>query len=181
MSCSERVNKVVEIYVESMKESSADKVREAFHPNAKVVGHLHGDFLEMSTEDFAGFVAAQEPAEVEYEILSTVVEGTTAAVQKSRTFEKYGTLFLIKLLLEGAVQGSDMLPLRMTSDVYILLCSCIARIRQDACLLSTKRPKHATREGKCQNRKTAACANSADRRKSSGATPVVKSASCGQC
>ena len=34
MSCSERVNKVVEIYVESMKESSADKVREAFHPNA---------------------------------------------------------------------------------------------------------------------------------------------------
>ena len=73
MSCSESVNKVVEIYVESMKESSADKVREAFHPNAKVVGHLHGDFLEMSTEDFAGFVAAQEPAEVEYEILSTVV------------------------------------------------------------------------------------------------------------
>ena len=71
MSCSESVNKVVEIYVESMKESSADKVREAFHPNAKVVGHLHGDFLEMSTEDFAGFVAAQEPAEVEYEILST--------------------------------------------------------------------------------------------------------------
>ena len=74
MSCSESVNKVVEIYVESMKESSADKVREAFHPNAKVVGHLHGDFLEMSTEDFAEFVAAQEPAEVEYEILSTVVE-----------------------------------------------------------------------------------------------------------
>ena len=55
MSCSESVKKVVEIYVESMKESSADKVREAFHPNAKVVGHLHGDFLEMSTEDFAEF------------------------------------------------------------------------------------------------------------------------------
>ena len=63
MSCSESVTKVVEKYVESMKESSADKVREAFHPNAKVVGHLHGDFLEMSTEDFAGFVAAQEPAD----------------------------------------------------------------------------------------------------------------------
>ena len=83
MSCSESVTKVVEKYVESMKESSADKVREAFHPNAKVVGHLHGDFLEMSTEDFAGFVAAQEPAEVEYEILSTDVQGTTAAVKKS--------------------------------------------------------------------------------------------------
>ena len=81
MSCSESVNKVVEVYVESLKESSADKVKEAFHPNAKVVGHLHGDFLEMSTEDFAGFVAAQEPADVEYEILSTDVEGTTAAVK----------------------------------------------------------------------------------------------------
>ena len=40
MSNSESVNKVVEKYVESMKESSADKVREAFHPNAKVVGCL---------------------------------------------------------------------------------------------------------------------------------------------
>ena len=34
MSNSESVNKVVEKYVASMKESSADKVREAFHPNA---------------------------------------------------------------------------------------------------------------------------------------------------
>ena len=51
MSCSENVNKVVETYIDSLKESSPDKVKEAFHPNGKVVGHLHGDFLEMSTED----------------------------------------------------------------------------------------------------------------------------------
>ena len=100
MSCSDSVNKVVEIYIESLKESSAEKVREAFHPNGKVVGHLHGDFLEMSTEDFAGFVADQEPSEVEYEILSTVVEGTTAAV---KVRDKYlgitfvDTLSLIKI------------------------------------------------------------------------------------
>ena len=100
MSSSDSVNKVVEIYIESLKESSAEKVREAFHPNGKVVGHLHGDFLEMSTEDFAGFVAAQEPSEVEYEILSTVVEGTTAAV---KVRDKYlgitfvDTLSLIKI------------------------------------------------------------------------------------
>ena len=97
MSSLERVKKVVETYVESMKESSADKVREAFHPNAKVVGHLHGDFLEMSTEDFAGFVEAREPAEVEYEILSTYVEGTTAAV---KIRDKYlGITFLDTLSL----------------------------------------------------------------------------------
>ena len=27
-----------------MKEASAEKVKEAFHPNGSVVGHLHGDF-----------------------------------------------------------------------------------------------------------------------------------------
>tara|TARA_Y100001970_G_scaffold227628_1_gene281661 strand:- start:76 stop:423 length:348 start_codon:yes stop_codon:yes gene_type:complete len=97
MSCSDSVNKTVEIYIESLKESSADKVREAFHPNGKVVGHLHGDFLEMSTEDFASFVAAQEPSEVEYEILSTVVEGTTASV---KVRDKYlGITFLDTLSL----------------------------------------------------------------------------------
>ncbi len=97
MSCSDSVNKVVEIYIESLKESNAEKVRKAFHPNGKVVGHLHGDFLEMSCEDFAGFVAAQEPSEVEYEILSTVVEGTTAAV---KVRDKYlGITFLDTLSL----------------------------------------------------------------------------------
>ena len=58
---------------------------------------MHGDFLEMSTEDFAGFVAAQEPSDVEYEILSTVVEGTTAAV---KVRDKYlGITFLDTLSL----------------------------------------------------------------------------------
>ena len=50
MSCSESVNKVVETYIDSLKESSPNKVKEAFHPNAKVVGHLHGDFLEMKLQ-----------------------------------------------------------------------------------------------------------------------------------
>ena len=51
----------------------------------------------MSTEDFAGFVAAQEPSDVEYEILSTVVEGTTAAV---KVRDKYlGITFLDTLSL----------------------------------------------------------------------------------
>ena len=97
MSCTESVKKVVEKYVESLKESNPDKVREAFHSNAKVVGHLHGDFFEMSTEDFAGFVAAQESADVEYEILSTVVEGSTACV---KIRDKYlGITFLDTLSL----------------------------------------------------------------------------------
>jgi predicted ester cyclase len=94
---SESVNNIVEIYIDSLKESSAEKVRQAFHPNGKVVGHLHGDFLEMSTEDFSAFVAEQEPSDIEYEILSTVVEGTTAAV---KVRDKYlGITFLDTLSL----------------------------------------------------------------------------------
>ena len=97
MSCSESVNKVVEIYIESLKESSAAKVKEAFHPNGKVVGHLHGDFLEMSTKDFANFVANQKPSDIEYEILSTSVEGPTAAI---KVRDKYlGITFLDTLSL----------------------------------------------------------------------------------
>ena len=67
----EKIQSVVEVYIDSMKEASAEKVKEAFHPNGSVVGHLHGDFLEMSTDDFAGFVSSQEPSDVEFEILST--------------------------------------------------------------------------------------------------------------
>ena len=55
----EKIQSVVEVYIDSMKEASAEKVKEAFHPNGSVVGHLHGDFLEMSTDDFAGFVSSK--------------------------------------------------------------------------------------------------------------------------
>ena len=80
-----------------MKEASAEKVKEAFHPNGKVVGHLHGDFLEMSTDDFAGFVSSQEPSDVDFEILSTEIHGTTASV---KVRDKYlGITFLDTLSL----------------------------------------------------------------------------------
>ena len=47
MSDKEQIESVVQLYIDSMDESSADKVKEAFHPNASVVGYLHGDFMEM--------------------------------------------------------------------------------------------------------------------------------------
>tara|TARA_B100000963_G_scaffold341986_1_gene342308 strand:- start:883 stop:1227 length:345 start_codon:yes stop_codon:yes gene_type:complete len=93
----EKVQSVVQIYIDSMKEASAEKVKEAFHPNGSVVGHLHGDFLEMSTDDFAGFVSSQEPSDIEFEILSTEICGTTASV---KVRDKYlGITFLDTLSL----------------------------------------------------------------------------------
>ena len=87
MNDKEQIENVIQLYVDSMDESDPDKVKQAFHTNAKVVGYLHGDFMEMSVNDFAHFVASQQPSpkekgeEVEYEILASEVEGTTASVK----------------------------------------------------------------------------------------------------
>ena len=51
----------------------------------------------MSTDDFAGFVSSQEPSDVEFEILSTEIHGTTASV---KVRDKYlGITFLDTLSL----------------------------------------------------------------------------------
>ena len=83
----EQIEKIVQLYVDSMNESNPEKVRQAFHANAKEVGYLHGDFMEMSVDDFSGFVASQQPSPKEkgenviFEILSTEIEGATAIVK----------------------------------------------------------------------------------------------------
>ena len=55
MDDSEQIRNVIQLYIDSMNESNPDKVKQAFHGNAKVVGYLHGDFMEMSVDDFAEF------------------------------------------------------------------------------------------------------------------------------
>ena len=61
MNDKDQIENVIQLYVDSMDESNPDKVKQAFHRNAKVVGYLHGDFMEMSVEDFSSFVASQQP------------------------------------------------------------------------------------------------------------------------
>jgi hypothetical protein len=87
MDDSEQIRNVIQLYIDSMNESNPDKVKQAFHGNAKVVGYLHGDFMEMSVDDFASFVESQQPSpkekgeDVVFEILSLEKEGTTALVK----------------------------------------------------------------------------------------------------
>ena len=87
MKNKEQIEEVVQLYVDSMNESNSEKVKQAFHTNAKVAGYLHGDFMEMSVDDFSDFVASQQPSPKEkgenviFEILSTEIEGTTAIVK----------------------------------------------------------------------------------------------------
>lgn len=92
MNNKEKIEQVVQLYVDSMDESNPDKVKQAFHNNAKVVGYLHGDFMEMSVDDFAGFVSSQQPSpkdkgeNVVFEILAIEIEGTTAMVKVRDTY-----------------------------------------------------------------------------------------------
>ena len=109
MNDKEQIENVIQLYVDSMDESNPDKVTQAFHSNAKVVGYLHGDFMEMSVDDFAGFVASQQPSPKEkgenvvFEILSCDIEGATAAV---KVRDKYlGITFLDTLSLIKVESG----------------------------------------------------------------------------
>ena len=83
----EQIKRIVQLYIDSMNESNPEKVKTAFHKNGKIVGYLHGDFMQMSVDDFAGFVASRQPApkekgeDVEFETLLCEILGTTALVK----------------------------------------------------------------------------------------------------
>ena len=87
MNAKGQIKNLIQIYVDSMDESNPNKVKQIFHNNAKIVGYLHGDFMEMSVNDFAGFVASQQPTPKEkgenviFEIITCEIEGTTAVVK----------------------------------------------------------------------------------------------------
>jgi hypothetical protein len=86
-----------------MYQSSPDKVRDAFHPDARVTGYLEDGLHEMSVSDFAGFVASQQPSPeqkgepVRLDILSIETAGSTAS---ARVRDDYlGLTFLDSLSL----------------------------------------------------------------------------------
>ena len=87
MNDREKIESVVQIYIDSMNESNPNKVREAFHVNGMIVGYLRDNFMEMSVDDFARTVESQNPSpkehgkEVAFEILSLEIEGRTAIVK----------------------------------------------------------------------------------------------------
>ena len=106
MSDKEQIENIVQLYIDSMDESDPDKVKQAFHSNAKVVGYLHGDFMQMSTDDFADFVASQQPPPKEkgenvvFEILACEVEGTTAFVKVRDTYLRITLLDTLSFIKE---------------------------------------------------------------------------------
>ena len=94
----EKIKAGVQLYFDGMYESSSEKIKEIFHPDARVAGYLHGELMLMSGDEFADFVGSQQPSpkgngdEIILEIVSCEITGKTASV---KVRDKYlGSMFL---------------------------------------------------------------------------------------
>lgn len=97
------IQQTIQTYFDGMYESSAEKTRAAFHPNATITGYLDDGLHEMTVDDFAVFVASQTPSASEQgtpprlNIVSVDVSGETAI---ARVRDDYlGMTFLDSLSL----------------------------------------------------------------------------------
>ncbi|MCP3936037.1 MAG: nuclear transport factor 2 family protein [Actinomycetia bacterium] len=87
MTDQQDIQETIQTYFECMYESSAEKARTAFHPSARITGYLEDGLHEMSVDDFAGFVASQQPSAHQQgkpkrlEITSLEISGATAMAQ----------------------------------------------------------------------------------------------------
>ena len=82
-----KISEAIQLYFDSMYESSEEKVRQVFHKDAKITGFLQGSLMEQSVDSFAKFVASQTPSAAEkneeklLETLSLEVVGSTAVAR----------------------------------------------------------------------------------------------------
>lgn len=82
-----KISEAIQLYFDSMYESSEDKVRQVFHEKAKITGYMQGKLLEQSVDNFATFVASQIPSAAEkneeklLETLSIEIAGSTAVAR----------------------------------------------------------------------------------------------------
>ena len=82
-----KISDAIQLYFDSMYESSEEKVRQVFHKDAKITGYMQGSLMEQSVDSFAKFVASQTPSPAEkneeklLETLSLEVVGSTAVAR----------------------------------------------------------------------------------------------------
>ena len=82
-----KISEAIQLYFDSMYESSEEKVRQVFHKDAKITGYMQGNLLEQSVNSFAKFVASQTPSAAEkneeklLETLSIEIAGSTAVAR----------------------------------------------------------------------------------------------------
>ncbi|MCH2180919.1 MAG: nuclear transport factor 2 family protein [Mariniblastus sp.] len=78
------IEATLQTYGEALYQSNPDKIRQAFHPTAKITGYLEGQLGEFTVDQLAEMVEKQVPSDQEkdlprlFEILSTHQSGQTA-------------------------------------------------------------------------------------------------------
>ena len=58
----QKIEQGVQLYFDSMYESSAEKVHQAFYENAMITGYMETGLAEMTVDQFAKFVEGQQPS-----------------------------------------------------------------------------------------------------------------------
>ena len=87
MNNEQQIRAVIQTYFDCMYESSAEKTHAAFHPAAKITGYLQGRLAQMSVDEFAGFVAGQQPSAKEkgeparLDVIALDISGDTAVAR----------------------------------------------------------------------------------------------------
>jgi hypothetical protein len=87
MGDEQAVAATIQIYFDAMYLSDEDKVHQAFHPNAKIIGYMGKNLLEQTVDEFANFVGAQSPSAKAkgeaplLDILSVDISGNTAVAK----------------------------------------------------------------------------------------------------
>jgi len=87
MNDEQQIRATIQTYFDCMYESSAAKTRAAFHGNAKITGYLADGLHEMTVDDFADFVASQQPSAKDkgeparLDILALDIAGNTAVAR----------------------------------------------------------------------------------------------------
>jgi hypothetical protein len=87
MSDEKIIGEVIQTYFDCMFESDPAKAHAVFHRSAKITGFNRGELQEMSVEEFAKFVGAQQPSAKDkgeapvLEVLSVDIAGDTAVAR----------------------------------------------------------------------------------------------------
>ena len=90
MNDRDEVLEVLEKYIESAHTSDGALVRDIFHEDSKVTGHIKGKLLRQSKEDWAQFVENYQPSpkqkgQEKYYDIHLVDVGTETAVAKVKS------------------------------------------------------------------------------------------------
>lgn len=84
MTDKDQIVEKIQMYFDSMYESSSKKVYEIFDPNARIAGYLEDGFHEMTLKEFAALIASSQPSPKEkgdpirLDILSIDIAGNIA-------------------------------------------------------------------------------------------------------